>query len=290
MTDIDNDARRFSGHPANAAKSIAVDEALRNNWLEIWYQPKIDLKRKCLVGAEALARIRHPQEGILWPESFLPGMDDDSLALLAEHALLTTLRNWTSFSEAGFDLHLAINIPASSLAKLPIARIVSENRPQSENWPGLILEMSEDQIVREIALAQKVAGELKACGVTIAIDDFGAGYSSFSSLRDVPFAELKVHESFVKNCATDSTNAAICQTAIDLAHRFGSMAVAEGVESMTDLQALMVMGCDFGQGVLIAPPMPKERFLELLHQRTNKPRQQVKAPAAESPAVASRSA
>ena len=134
--------------------------------------------------------------------------------------------------------------------------------------------MTEDQIVRDIALAQKIAAELKACGVTIAIDDFGAGYSSFSSLRDLPFAELKIDGSFVKNCAIDATNAAICQTAIDLAHRFNSVAVAEGIESMADLQALVVMGCDFGQGVLVGPPMPKERFLELLRQRMNKPRPQ----------------
>jgi len=70
---------------------------------------------------------------------------------------------------------------------------------------------------------------------------------------------------------TDATNAAICQTAIDLAHRFGSAAVAEGIENAADLQALMVMGCDFGQGVLIAPPMPQERFLDLLRQRVSKP-------------------
>ncbi len=277
MTASENEARRFSSLPATASGPVAIDEALRNNWLEIWYQPKIDLKRKCLAGAEALARIRHPHEGMLWPESFLPETDEESLALLTEHALLTTLRNWTSFADAGFNLHLAINVPASALWKMPIARIVSDNRPKVENWPGLILEVTEDQIVREIAQTQKVAGELKDCGVTIAIDDFGAGYSSFSSLRDVPFAELKVDESFVKDCATDATNAAICQTAIDLAHRFGSVAVAEGIESLTDLQALVVMGCDFGQGMLIAPPMPKERFLELLRQRMNKPRPQAQA-------------
>jgi EAL domain-containing protein (putative c-di-GMP-specific phosphodiesterase class I) len=274
MTASDNEARRFSSLPATAAKPIAVDEALRSNWLEIWYQPKIDLKRKCLAGAEALARIRHPQEGMLWPENFLPGIDEEGLARLSEHALLTTLRNWTIFADAGVNLHLSINVPVSVLLKLPIARIVSENRPQSENWPGLILEVTEDQIVREIAQAQNIAGELKACGVTIAIDDFGAGYSSFASLRDVPFAELKVDGSFVKNCATDASNAAICQTAIELAHRFGSKAVAEGIENMIDLQALVAMGCDFGHGMLLAPPMPKERFLELLRQRMNKPRPQ----------------
>ena len=259
---------------------------MRNNWLEIWYQPKIDLKRKCLAGAEALARIRHPQEGMLWPESFLPGIDEESLAQLTEHALLTTLRNWAMFADAGFNLHLAINVPASALSKLPIAEIVAQNRPKSESWPGLILEVTEDQIVRDIALAKECAAELKACGVTIAIDDFGAGYSSFSSLRELPFAEIKLDDQFVKNCAIDATNAAICQTAIDLAHRFGSVAVAEGIESMTDLQALVVMGCDFGQGMLVAPPMPKERFLELLRQRNNKPRPQAEPAASEPPAVA----
>jgi EAL domain-containing protein (putative c-di-GMP-specific phosphodiesterase class I) len=260
---------------------------LRNNWLEIWYQPKIDLKRKCLAGAEALARIRHPQEGMLWPASFLPGIDEDSLNHLTEHALLSTLRNWSLFADAGFNLHLAINVPATALFKLPIATIVTENRPKSDAWPGLILEVTEDQIVREIAQTQKVAPELKACGVTIAIDDFGAGFSSFASLRDLPFSELKVDGSFVKNCAIDANNAAICQTAIDLAHRFGSVAVAENVETMADLQALVVMGCDFGQGMLVAPPMPKERFLELLRQRMNKPRPQA-GPLAEPAAAAGR--
>lgn len=223
---------------------------------------------------------------MLWPESFLPGIDDESLAHLTEHALLTTLRNWMSFADVGVNLHLSINVPASALSKLPIAEIVAQNRPQSENWPGLILEVTEDQIVRDIAMAKKCAAELKASGVTIAIDDFGAGYSSFSSLRDLPFAELKLDGSFVKNCAIDATNAAICQTAIDLAHLFGSVAVAKGVESMADLQALVVMGCDFGQGMLVAPPTPKERFLELLSQCMNKPRPPAEPAASEPPAVA----
>jgi EAL domain-containing protein (putative c-di-GMP-specific phosphodiesterase class I) len=289
MTDSDpKEVRSWSGPIKNLAEDerrsltdsmsaagrprIAIAEALRNNWFEIWYQPKIDLRRKCLAGAEALARIRHPQLGVLLPGSFLPDVDEDSIAGLAQHALIATLGDWAIFEEAGFNLHLAINVPVSVLFKLPIPRLVAEYRPKSARWPGLILEVTEDQIVRDIALANEIATQLRVSGITISIDDFGAGYSSLSSLRDLPFSELKIDHSFVTGCATDATNAAICQTAIDLAHRFGSSAVAEGVESAADLQALMVMGCDFGQGVLIAPPMPKERFLELLRQRMNKPR------------------
>jgi EAL domain-containing protein (putative c-di-GMP-specific phosphodiesterase class I) len=257
---------------ADERPRIAIAEALRNHWFEIWYQPKIDLKRKCLAGAEALARIRHPELGVLLPGNFLPEVDEQSVAELAQQALLATLCDWSMFEDAGFNLHLAVNVPVGVLMKLPIAKLVAEYRPKSERWPGLIVEVTEDQIVRNIALARDIAAQLQVSGIQIAIDDFGAGYSSLSSLREVPFAELKLDCSFVRGCATDGTNAAICQTAVDLAHRFGSAAVAEGVESQADLQALMVMGCDFGQGVLIAPPMPKERFLELLRQRVTKPR------------------
>jgi EAL domain-containing protein (putative c-di-GMP-specific phosphodiesterase class I) len=271
--DIAEDESRSPAQSQDAARPrIAIAEALRSNWIEIWYQPKIDLKRKCLAGAETLARIRHPEFGVLLPGSFLPDVDENSIAELVQHALLAALVDWTMFDEAGFNLHLAINVPAHALSQLPIAQLVAEYRPKSERWPGLILEMAEDQIVRDVAFANEIANELRASGLAIAIDDFGAGYSSFAALRDLPFAELKIDQMFVSGCTTDAANAAICQTAIDLAHRFGSAAVADGVESAADLQALMVMGCDFGQGSVIAPPMAKDQFLDLLRQRMTKPR------------------
>lgn len=269
--DQGDDPRRFSGSHESTVAQISIDEALEQNWLDIWYQPKIDLRRKCLAGAEALVRMQHPQAGLLWPEDYIGLLDDDGLTKLVEHTVLTTLRHWTIFADAGFNLRLAINVPAALLPRLPIKALVAAHRPPSENWPGVVLDVTEDQLVRDITLTRKIAEDLKACGVAVAIDDFGAGYSSFSSLRDLPFAELKIHSSFVKNCAADVTNAAICQTAIDLAHRFGSLAVAKGIDSIADLQALMVMGCDFGQGALVAPATPKDRFLDALRRHMNKP-------------------
>ena len=260
------------GAAAGAREPDPLDEALRETWLELWYQPKIDIKQRCLAGAEALARIRHPKHGVQLPETFLPGVDDATMARLTEHALITALRDWAVFDEAGFNLRLSINVPVNLLDKVPVAKIVTEHRPTAEYWPGLIVEISEDQIVRDIRKSQEIAAQLSASGITVAIDDFGAGYSSFSSLRELSFAELKLNYSFVKDCAVDATNAAICQTAIDLAHRFGSAAVAEGIETVADLQAMQIMGCDFGQGHLIAPPMPMRDFISLLQQRLNKPR------------------
>jgi EAL domain-containing protein (putative c-di-GMP-specific phosphodiesterase class I) len=288
-----------AGEPAAPSAPVAppasppngpLDEALRDTRLELWYQPKIDIKQRCLAGAEALARIRDPEKGVLLPASFLPDVDEDVVARLTEHALLTVLRDWSLFDAAGFNLRLAINVPVNLLDRLPVDRIVTENRPKAEYWPGLIVEVTEDQIVRDIRRSQEIAAKLRVSGISVAIDDFGAGYSSFSSLRELSFAELKLNSSFVQGCAGDPTNAAICQTAIDLAHRFGSAAVAEGIETVADLQAMQIMGCDFGQGHLIAPPMPRQDFMALLQQRMNKPKAKPAAPAPADEAEPARTA
>jgi len=253
-------------------RQVAFSDALRNKWFEIWYQPKIDLKRKRLAGAEALARVRHPQLGVLPPANFLPSGDDKSAAELAQQSLLATLFDWTTFEEAGFNLHLSISVPLSVLFKLPIPRLVAQYRPHSKRWPGLILEVKADDIARNAHLSKEIATQLRVGGISIAIDDFGAGFTSLASLRDLPFAEIKIDQSLVSGCATDAANAALCQTVIDLAHRFGGVAVADGVEKTSDLEALTAIGCDYGQGVSIAPPMPKSRFLDLLRARmSNKP-------------------
>jgi EAL domain-containing protein (putative c-di-GMP-specific phosphodiesterase class I) len=188
------------------------------------------------------------------------------------------LASWSLFEASGFNLSLAVKVPVHVLLELPIAELVGKHRPPSDRWPGIILQVNEEDIVRDVKLARDVIPALRAGGIKIAIDDFGAGYSSLASLRELSFVEIKLDRSFVQHCASDPTNGAICQTAIDLAHRFGSTAAAKGVESQADLVALMAMGCDFGQGDLIAPPMSREHFLELLRERVGKPRPQPQAP------------
>lgn len=251
-------------------RRIEIEEALRHNWLEIWYQPKIDLRRKSLVGAEALARIRHPELGILLPKSFLPEITEESAAHLTEHVLLAALRHWPVFEATGCNPRLAINVPLKALERLPIAAQVAHHRPQATHWPGLIVEVKEGEAVRDLDLALKLAAELRARGIVVSIDNFGARCASFARLREAAFAELKIARGFVKNCAIDAANAAVCQSVIVLAHRLGSVVVAEGIESGADLQALQSMRCDLGQGVLIAPPMPMAAFVELLQRQSGK--------------------
>src|SRR5258708_8024772 len=142
--------------------------------------------------------------------------------------------------------------------------LVRQYRPADPKWPGLILEVTEAQMIRDIELAHEVATQLRLYDGGLSVDDFGSGYSSLARLREIPFCELKLDRSFVTNCAHDEVKAGLCQTVVDLAHRFGKAAVAEGIEHAADRQVLCQMGCDMGQGFLIAQPLPKDQFLTYL--------------------------
>jgi EAL domain-containing protein (putative c-di-GMP-specific phosphodiesterase class I)/ActR/RegA family two-component response regulator len=256
---------------ANLADSplavVGLEEALAKGWLELWYQPKVDLRTKTLSGAEGLIRCRHPVQGILSPASFLPGALESSQAALTEHVIATALRDWDDFAATGVRLHTAVNTSIGALANLSLPALIREHRSNSPDWPGLILEVTESEVIKDGALMHEIATQLRIYGISFAIDDFGEGFSSFARLRDLPFAELKLDQSFVKGCGTDERNAGICQTIISLAHNFGALAVAEGIENAADLQAVHRMECDIGQGFLLGRPMPKANFITLLQQR-----------------------
>ncbi len=140
-------------------------------------------------------------------------------------------------------------------------------RPQYEKWPGVIIDVLEEQIVTELTLASEITKKLRPLDVYLAIDDFGRGYSSLAQVKELPFAELKLARTFVADCGTDKVNAPLCKTVIDLAHGFGSIAVGVGIEKASEALALVSMGCDYGQGFLLGQPMPEDRFLSLLRQR-----------------------
>jgi EAL domain-containing protein (putative c-di-GMP-specific phosphodiesterase class I)/FixJ family two-component response regulator len=251
----------------SADQRINLADALRQGWVEFWYQPKIDLRGQRLVGVEALARVHCPNGAVLAPGQFLPQADEASLMTLTEGAVSAAMRDGISFAEAGFSLQVAVNVPASALLKLPIPAIVREYHSESTPRPDLVLEVTEDQIIDNLSYAFEVATQLKIYGIKLSLDDFGHGYSSLARLKALPFAELKIDRSFVADCDSDKANFALCTTIIDLAHRFDGVAVAEGIESAPELLALQRMGCDQGQGYLFARPMPKDLFLTLLRSR-----------------------
>jgi EAL domain-containing protein (putative c-di-GMP-specific phosphodiesterase class I) len=259
-------AQKLGDAPAVAAR-VSLEEALQRGWVETWYQPKINLRKKQLAGAEAFARVRHPEYGVLPPSAFMPGADALNLQELAEHTMVNVLKCGLELSALGVNLRVAVNMNMDSLTKVPIADIVKRYRPQAAGWAGLIIDVTEEQILTNIERAAQIARRLKNCNVKLAIDDFGRGVSSLLKVKDIPFAEMKLDRVFVADCNADKVNASICKSVIDLAHSFGSLAVGIGIEKAADVAALAGMGCDLGQGYLLGQPMAGERFAALLRQR-----------------------
>jgi len=255
------------GMPPAVAARLELDDCIKNKWIEFWYQPKIALRKKQLAGAEAYARVRHPQHGLVLAGAFTADASDAATVTLSELALESALKTSAHFSKLGVNLRLAVNIPLPALVKLSIEDIVKAHHPGNEKWPGLIVDVPEEQIVGDLALATELSKKLEPHNVRIAIDNFGRAYSSLAKVEELPFEELKLDRSFVADCGTDKVNAPLCKTVIDLAHNFGRSVVAVGIEKAADALALVSMGCDYGQGFLLGQPMPEERFISLLRQR-----------------------
>jgi EAL domain-containing protein (putative c-di-GMP-specific phosphodiesterase class I) len=187
---------------------------------------------------------------------------------LTEQVIVTALRDYDEIAVDGAAVKLSVNTPVSALTTLPIAQMVRDCRPKSASWPGLILEVTENEVINDLALAHNVAEELKAHDCSLAIDDFGAGYSSLARLRQLPFCELKIDRSYVTDCDKDRTNAGLCETVVELAHRFGLMSVAEGIETPHESHKLQAIGCAVGQGYLFAKPMSKQDLIKIMRRRT----------------------
>jgi len=255
------------GQRTALAGRVDLGEALAKRWIEFWYQPKINLRKKQLVGVEAFARVRHPEHGVLPPEAFIPAATDASLIALSEFALGEALKASINFGKIGVSLRMAVNMPVNALRKVAVVDIVQSYLPRFERWPGLLIDVTEEQVVNDFERTRDIAHRLEPLNVKLAIDDFGRDYSAVMRLSDLPFAELKLDRSFVSGCGTDTASAPLCKAAIDLAHSFGSVAVGVGIERASDALALLGMGCDYGQGFLLGQPMPEERFIALLRQR-----------------------
>jgi EAL domain-containing protein (putative c-di-GMP-specific phosphodiesterase class I) len=258
------------GTSSGPGPKVSLFSALCAGWAELYYQPIIDLRSMQLAGAEGLARINHPEHGLLMPGAVLPGADPASLLALGEFAINAALRDWCEFDEAGGPLRLSVNVPMHALTKLPIAAIVRENRPQSSRWPGIVLEIREDQVLRDIPLAYEIATQLSIYNIYLAIDGFGNANSSLGKLMELPNVELKLDHNFISECAQDVVKKEQCGAMIEMAHKYGRRIVAVGIDQLPDLQALIRMGCDLGQGLLLGPPLPTMKIRQMIKINTSR--------------------
>ncbi len=254
----------------SAPLSPGLDTALANGWLELWYQPKIDLRSGVLAGIEGLVRYCHPTRGVHAVDSLLAEASPATRIALTEHFVVVALRDRSDLDMAGLPLPVSLNASFDALANVDLADLIRRNWPHSQSKPRLVLEVGEHEVIGDLNLAHEIATQLRIYDITLAISNFGAGFSSLERLSELPFSEVKLHPSFAAGCATDARNAGICRAAIELAHRFDAVAVADGITDGADLRALKDMGCDLGQGPLLGQPMPLSRLEALVRERTER--------------------
>ena len=243
---------------------VPLIEALRNNWLELWYQPKVDLKSFSVYGAEGLVRARHPVHGIIEPARLLPAAGDPAYWTLSRFVIERAMADWAAFARQGLHPILSVNAPVSVISMPAFIALVRSVLPSDPAFPGLIVEVTEDEVIHDSAWVREIANQLKLYNVGISIDDFGSASASLSRLNDLPFTEVKIDRSFVLGCSSNHLKRSVCQTVVDLAHRFGATVCAEGVETVEDLRGLIAMECNSTQGHLFAKAMPAAEFASLL--------------------------
>ena len=247
--------------------ATALEDALANGWMEFWYQPKIDLRRRQIAGVETLARVRHPQLGILSPAAFMAGATDGGLSRLAEAALESALAVANRFAALGINLQVAVNMPVEALLELPVADAVTARGPTIAGWRGLVLDLAAGELADSFERVAELADALRAARVQLAVDEFGRANLPLADLKRLPVAELKLDRDFIVNCADDARRSAVCGSVADLSHRLGLLAVAVGVERAVDFKVLHDVGIDLGQGYLFGHPMPEEELVDLLMKR-----------------------
>jgi diguanylate cyclase len=247
--------------------------AIDHQELTLAYQPKFDLVDGSIVGVEALVRWPHPERGLLAPDQFLQLVRDHGLMRpITELVLSLALDQIAAWRDLGLLVPVAVNVFAPSLSDLTLPETVQ--RALSDRglpYEVLTVEITEDLLLGNHERTQLVIERLRACGVRVAIDDFGSGYSALSYLRELYVDELKLDRAFVTTVLDDRRAAAIVRAVIELARELGLTTVAEGVEDHETAVLLRDYGCEVAQGYLYSAPLAPPDMLSLLRSRRPAP-------------------
>jgi diguanylate cyclase (GGDEF)-like protein/PAS domain S-box-containing protein len=244
-----------------------LHRALERSELRLFYQPVVDIGGSTAVGAEALLRWAHPEQGLVAPGRFIPVAEESGLIIPIGAWVLREaceqLRAWHTGDASGPQGAVEVNLSARQIDHPEIVATVERVLAATGVSPAhLTLEITESALMKDTASASRVLDALKALGVTLAIDDFGTGYSSLSHLQRFPLDILKIDKSFVDELEIERGGAEIVAAVINLAHALGLEVIAEGVETEPQLHALQELGCDFAQGYLFSRPMPASELAE----------------------------
>jgi EAL domain-containing protein (putative c-di-GMP-specific phosphodiesterase class I) len=239
-----------------------VEWGLRNGQFETHFQPKIELSTEQVRGAEALARWRHPERGLLRPADFIAVIEAGGLVgELTSRVVADAARACAEWRRSGIAADVSVNLSVMSLADVTLAErmlaLVSECGLESQH---VIFEITESAAAAEEGATLENLSRLKMRGFGLSIDDYGTGYSSMERLARIPFTELKIDQGFVRNAATHAASRAMVESSLELARKLGIVAVAEGIESSAEWMLLRELRCELGQGHYISPAIEASAF------------------------------
>jgi len=270
---------RLKGTPASKTRNnpvVLITEELRygidNNELITFFQPKVAIATREVVGVEALVRWQHPEKGMLAPNLFIPlaeenGLIDDLTMVVFEQTMLQSAQWHTN----GINLKVSVNISVDSLHKLDWPEfVVDQANKYNVNPANVMLEITESRLMENITTALEVLTRLSLKKIDLSIDDFGTGYSSMEQLQRIPFTELKIDRAFTHGAAQDKSARAILESSIALAKNLNMSIVAEGIETQEDWDLVAKLGCDQAQGFFIAEPMPGDQLESWLNTMEKK--------------------
>ena len=247
-----------------ASLRVAID----NNQFELWYQPKVSLDTMRLGGVEALIRWRHPEKGLIPPDVFITTAERvGMISEIGDWVLDTACKQQAEWRDAGLDMQMAVNISGSHFIEDDFIETVLGTVKQYGLAQGdLEIEITES-MTRDPVQHSQICQRLRQAGVRIAIDDFGTGYSSLSVLDKLEVDTLKIDRSFITGLPEDKSSIILVQAIMELSLGFGYDVVAEGVETVEQLQHLEALGCPYIQGYYFSKPVTADLIPALMHQQ-----------------------
>ena len=248
--------------------------AVERGELELHYQPKMELGGQRIVGVEALMRWRHPALGMVSPAQFIPIAEETGLIeSIGRWALERACADAVSWREAGVPaLQVSVNLSPRQLGSRNVINEIRTILDTTGLEPGLLeLEITEGAMMKNPEHAVKLLEDIRAMGVGLAIDDFGTGYSSLSYLRRFPLSTVKIDRAFIHDVSENADAQALVDSIITLAHGLRMKVVAEGVETMVQLDHLAQRGCDEIQGYLLCKPLPRDELCKFVLRHISTP-------------------
>ncbi|MFB6362742.1 EAL domain-containing protein [Paenibacillus elgii] len=240
--------------------------ALERNEFEVHYQPQVNMQGR-VIGAEALVRWRHPEQGLVSPGLFIPVAEESGLIhRIGECVLRMACRQNKLWQEAGFQpMPVSVNLSNKQFEQPHLIESIREALQESGLEPKYLdLEITESMMAADANNAETTLRRLKQIGVQVSMDDFGTGYSSLSYLNRFPIDKLKIDQSFVRDIAYGSSGASIVATIVAMAHHLGLQVIAEGVETQEQIDFLRDKKCDLVQGYYYSRPLPPDEFERFL--------------------------